>query len=291
MNSNIYLSQVDITVDLNELINILKPDITDIIFIAGSLIENITNTNSKGMGNRLSDIDIFILRSKENFDLNTKVSTEEYNFGSQKVKFKKYMGLGVDIEYFNINDILFVINQLNKLDFNACDKNKRLANWIEVPTGLSLLSFLSFIHRLYYSIPLYNIEGYTNLKSSINFYNYFRYMVMFYTLKMDSRYTDVLGNMEVREYYVAIEGSREILRYAIMTYLFSINESIDREKWIPLKLKNISTINKENLSIYNRYVELMFATSLKNEIDYKKNIEDIINFSEYIINYVNTKVI
>lgn len=282
----IYFEQLDKTIDLQKLKEMLEPYPSDIIFMSGSLVEGTINKNSKGMGNRLSDIDIFIIRLNENFVQNTSIDGTGYDYDTIKVSFKKFMGISVDIGYYPINEMLNIINQLNAIDFDNCEKDKRIRNWITLPNGMLMENFMSFLHRIYNSIPLQNVDKYCEFIKCINFSNYFKYMSLSYILWMDTRYPDVLGNLEIKEYQVAEEGAREVLRKTMAAYLFSRHESIDRDKWIPLKLKNISLVDTVSNRIYCRYVELLFKTSLKSDEDFKKNIEDIINLTEYTVSCI-----
>lgn len=57
----IEIKQRDITIAKKDILEILNYKKEDIIFLGGSLIEGSINKFSKGMGNKLSDIDVFIL--------------------------------------------------------------------------------------------------------------------------------------------------------------------------------------------------------------------------------------
>lgn len=285
----IYFKKLGKTININKIIETLNLFPTDIAFVSGSLVEEITNTNSKGMGNRLSDIDIFIIREKEYFFENTIIDGSGYDYNTLKVTFNKYMGISVDIECYYIGDLLNTIKQLNKIDFINCEKNKRVRNWIIPPHGVLLRNFMSFLHRLYYSIPLYNHEKYFNFKNNINYTNYFKYMSLLKILEMDNRYSDVLGNLEAKEYFVALLEGREMLNDAVASYLYYKKESIDRRKWIPLRLKNVSLLDKDSKYIYDEYSKLMFNSPLCKEQQYEKNIEDIMNLSEFIVAYIQNK--
>ena len=55
-----------VKVSITELLDGISYETQDVVFIAGSLVEGVTDPLAKGIGNRYSDIDVFVL--KEDFD-------------------------------------------------------------------------------------------------------------------------------------------------------------------------------------------------------------------------------
>lgn len=286
MKNTVYFSQINKEINVEKLAEILSLNPNDIAFIGGSLVEGSINDMSKGMGNRLSDIDVFILKNKDSL-ADVKCSDNlDYNSNNMIVKFYSFDGISIDTEIHSLEIINDIIKQLNAIDFNNCEDTKRLKNWIKTPKNFDLKKFLSFLHRLYYSIPIFNEVGYNEFKNSINFDNYFKYMSLFYISKLDVRYEDVIGNIESQQYIVAVEGAREILRYTMLSYLFSKKQSLDREKWIPLRMKNIASQDNASAKIFKRYYSLMFGSVMNSDSEFKNNAEEILDFSNYVIRQI-----
>lgn len=168
---------------------------------------------------------------------------------------------------------------MNAIDFSNCDKSKRLKTWITLPKGVLLERVISLLHRLYYSIPIYNIFGVVELKKMINYENYFKFSAQYYIQRMDLRYDDVLGNVKSGDRYVAVEGAREMLSCCMAAYILSKKESLDRVKWVPLRLKNIANYDETARKIYDRYCELLFSTVLDDQKSCELYVENVLFFS------------
>ena len=65
---------------------------SEVIFLSGSLIENI--------GNKFSDLDIFIIVEDTS---NITLTDYDDNYKELKIKFKEYIGVKCDIEIYNKN--------------------------------------------------------------------------------------------------------------------------------------------------------------------------------------------
>ncbi|QOW60934.1 hypothetical protein [Treponema pedis] len=288
MEEYILFPKLNKKIDYNSLVENLHPLENDMIFIAGSLVEEKVNINSKGMGNIFSDIDIFILRNTDK-DREFDISIEGYDYKSVKIDFKRINDINIDIEYYRQEDIYNLIQQLNKVDFLNCNRSRRLKTWIKLPNGIILDRFLSFLHRLYYSISIYNIYDLEILKKSINYKNYFKFSAQYYIQMMDMRYDDVLGNIKYGDQYVAVQEAREMLTYCMAAYIFSYEESIDRLKWVPLRLKNIAELDTTVYKIYLHYEKLLFNTILTNEQEIENYVEEVFNLLEYVVGIIRKK--
>ena len=115
----------------------------DFAYLSGSLIE--------GMGNTASDLDIFVIKD----DINNLDSQKiVYNNEVNKVSFEQFDKIGCDIEYWEKNYVIQIINQINKINFN--DTNQRALNLISTDK-LHFSDITSFIHRLISSELLYKL--------------------------------------------------------------------------------------------------------------------------------------
>lgn len=279
-----YFSALDKNIDLHSLADHFKLLENDIAFIAGSLVEGDVNPYSKGMGNRLSDIDVFIIRQNSDMEI---LSGADYSFSGIQGFFHDYERIGIDTEVYSSEMIDNLIDQLNSIDFSASEyAAKRLISWITLPDGIQLDKFLSFLHRLRYSICIWNIEGYTQLKEKINYKKYFQYQSLLYIEKADIRFEDIAGNIESGEYLVAVVAAREVMTFIIASYLFAQLESIDREKWIPLRLKNLAQKNIQTQKIYTRYFELICGSKSHDNEALREHAEDMIAFSNFVVRQI-----
>ncbi len=163
------------------------------------------------------------------------------------------------------------------------DTNTRTYNFLDLPEGFDLLKFTSFIHRFMNGIPIYNIENFDKIRLFFKTENYFKLMKRIAVNKVDIYYEDVVGNLENNQFEVAAMVARTILLETIKAYIFHKKTSIDRDKWIPLKIKNLSDFDIESAEIYRQFKRLFFEAKLDDEKSLKNNAEEILSFSNEII--------
>lgn len=278
----INLPQRNISFSKNEILEQINYYESDIVFISGSLVEGMLNKSSVGMGNCYSDIDVFILTHEID-----KYSGDKITYDKECVKahFNNFKGVSVDIEIYDINLIVDLVKQLDNINFN--DVDKRTHNLLNVPHNFDLNLFLSFIHRISNSMPLLNEHKYEDFKQTINMNNYSRLMRRIYINAVDNRYDDVVGNIDSKIGDVAVTVARSMVLKAIGSFIFFKNESIDREKWIPLKLHNIANYCLEANYIYEKFNEMYYGKSLKNNDEKIDNAENLLLFSNEIISKID----
>lgn len=280
MGEIIEIKQRNIAIDKNDILNILKYEKEDIIFLSGSLIEGSINELSKGMGNRLSDIDVFILAD----DINKiHKSSVDYDWDCFKIQFKRLYGISFDIEIHSKQVVLDLMQQLSKYKF---DDDTRTYNILKLPASLDLSKFTSFTHRLLNGLPIYNEEKFEEIKRNFNQDNYYKLMTRESINKVDINYEDVCGNLENGQVEVAAFIARGILMETMKAYIFYKKTSLDRDKWIPMKLKNLAQCDKQSAGIYEKFKKLYFEQMLDSEEALRTNAEKIIDFSNDIINEI-----
>lgn len=285
---NYYFETIDRTLDFKELRKRLELYEDDIAFIAGSLVEGSINRLSHGMGNKRSDIDVFIVRKKDRM---ADVSQEDgYDYGNHKVRFDRFDNIGVDIEYFAFEDIQELIIQLNNIDLSSKNGNLRLRNWIRMPNGMLLDNFLSFIHRFYYSINIGAEKNYEEMKQLIDYDCYFRYMVLRTITTLDNGYEDVIGNYEAGRWTVALYSARDMMNQALLAYCYSVRESLDKVKWVTLRMNNIADEDPKAEKIWRKYKKLVYEDIQTDDSSFKKNIEDSLNLTESIVEAVRKNI-
>ncbi|WP_066501614.1 hypothetical protein [Abyssisolibacter fermentans] len=280
MSDFIDIKQKNISIDKREILNILDYEKDDIIYLGGSLIESKVNKYSKGMGNRLSDIDVFIISS--NFEKIERTDVA-YDIGNVKTQFKRLYGISIDIEIFSKDVFLNLINELSNYEF---DSNTRTFNILSLPNGFDLFKFTSFIHRFLNGIPIYNENLFYAIKKDFNENSYYQLMTRICINNVDVKYEDVIGNIESKQAEVAVTTARTVLLETMKAYIFHKKTSLDRDKWIPIKLKNLAEYDKEAEKIYTRFKKLYFQEVLDSEKSLINNAEKIIDFSNQIISKI-----
>ncbi|TCT17488.1 hypothetical protein EDD68_1317 [Melghiribacillus thermohalophilus] len=244
----------------------LKKD--DLIFFSGSLVECI--------GNARSDLDIFVLYSKA-----SDRKTYDYDFGELKTEFKRVLEINCDIEYWPIEVLQNIIEQINNINFS---NDKRTINHLMIK-GYNFKQLSSLLHRFYVSVPHnQNTEMYLSIRETLNESNYFRMMTRFYINAVDNLYDDVIGTMENNDLLTSLHISKSMLVNSLMALLFSKSVSIDREKWVFKKLEKLSSTDKRIEDIYVKSIVHYFERigSLN------EDIEDIVTLSNNIIESIET---
>lgn len=280
MEGFIEIKQRNIIMNKNDILEILNYEKEDIIFLSGSLIEGSINKFSEGMGNKLSDIDVFILSD----DINKiEKSILDYDKDYLKTQFKRLHGISIDIEIYSKQLILQLMEQLNKYNFND---SKRTFNILSLPNGFDLFNFTSFVHRFLNGMPIYNEELFDEIKFRFNKDNYFKLMTRISVNKIDISYEDVIGNIQSGQLEVAVSIARNILLETMKAYIFHMKNSLDRDKWIILKIKNLAEHHEESHKIYKKFKRLYFEEKLDDDKCLQINAEEIIGFSNEIINKI-----
>jgi predicted nucleotidyltransferase len=276
----IKIEQRNITINRKDILETLDFNEDDIVFLSGSLIEGSINKLSRGMGNKLSDIDVFII--SKNID-DVKKASVTYDLGEFKTAFKRLYGISIDIEIFSEKAILGIIQELNKCKFENHEFTFKILN---LPKGFELFKFTSFIHRFLNGVPVYNEKGFNEIKAALNQDNYFKLMTRIAVNNIDMYYEDVAGNIQSNQLEVAVNVARQILIETMKAYIFSNKTSIDRDKWIPLKLKNLGENDKDVYKVYMKFKKLYFNEALDTEDKLRRNAEGILDFSNEIISKI-----
>ncbi|MEX3625414.1 nucleotidyltransferase domain-containing protein [Viridibacillus arvi] len=270
----IELKPINKQIDEKEILNLLNLKGNELVFLSGSLIQ--------GIGNRFSDIDIFVV--VEDFEELKKDETIVYNHDDIKTTFSSILGIGCDIEYWPLSTVKEIFNQINNLDKSDIDSPTLTQLDIK---GYSLNSLTSFVHRFLVGKPIHNANIYDELKASTNLDKFYQFMTRYYINLVDGFYNDATGNLDKGEYETALYLARDILIKTISAYVFSQNVTLDREKWAYLNLKNISKENKEAARILQKVDKVLFYKNLETAEDLKENAEQIIILINNIINIIS----
>ncbi|EJV74120.1 nucleotidyltransferase domain-containing protein [Bacillus cereus] len=273
--SSIHLSSISFELDKKKLIELINCNQDDVIFISGSLVE--------GIGNEKSDLDIFVLVD----DFENLNSNFDYNFNEVKLKFEKLNSLGCDIEFWPLKVVIELIEQINKIDFE--NPNLRSLNQIKI-TNYEFRKLSSFIHRFLVSECVFNDEKYNKLKDKINVPKFCRLMTRYNVNMVDNLYEDIIGNLEKKEDETAVIISKDFLMKTITAYLFSNLYTLDREKWIYIKLKILAENYIEAKGVLDDFQNLYFQRTFSAPNEARDLVEDIIYFSNDIVSKIENKL-
>ncbi|WP_142967703.1 hypothetical protein [Enterococcus casseliflavus] len=254
-------------ISLNDFKDNIKIYESDIVYLGGSLIEGSINKISSGMGNVFSDIDLFIIR-----DSNYYIETDyEYDFQGVKSFFTNIQNMNIDIEVYDVKEVYKIINSINNINFND---NKRTENILD--TTMSLFDVNSFLCRLFNSIPLKNISVYSDLKKSIYSDNFFDLYENHIINNIENSIEDIEGNIISEQYNVSLYAVRSAFLEYSKIYIMDYKEYIDRDKWVFLKMLNLSKENHDETisEFYNK----LFCSDVSSDIDKKIVIDETLSY-------------
>lgn len=246
------------TINKKDILDLLKIDKGDLVFISGSLVE--------GTGNNRSDLDIFVIQKDP--DPNLEI---DYAFENAKVNFGKIGKLNCDIEYWLFDDVNYIFSQLQKIDFE--NNNVRTSNRLEL-RGVSFTYLTSFIHRILVGECIKNEREFDLLMKDCAKEKYYKLMRLFWINSIDNKYEDIMGNFEIGEIKTAIILAKQALLESLAIIVFSNNTSVDRNKWNYIKCRMISEKDIQVKNLLNKFDMLYF--------DYNK-VKDDINLLENIL--------
>lgn len=246
----------------------------DFVYVSGSVIE--------GHGNKKSDLDIYVISHDiESVSSNTNIT---YNSNGVLTAFSKINEVSCDIEYWDVRNLNNLITQLDNI--NLTDLNMRVFNSLNVGT-IGFEDLLSFLHRFLKSQSIYNESIYNKYIDNLNDDTYFKISSLAHINLIDNFYDDITGNLQNEEYETALILANKTILKAMVVYLLGHKVSIDREKWLYIKLNQLSEYNFEAKNILDQFKELYFKSNLKTKSDYEEKTEQIIEFINKVISLSN----
>lgn len=262
-------------INLSKLQDVFSIHSTDIIYLSGSLIDGEINKYSTGMGNKKSDLDLFVIRDSDLFK-NTPCSYEQ---AFRKTDFISLDSWEVDIEIYDKNFIEKLKKHLSTLRLNA---NLRVDNIMKLSNDISEATITSFFNRLYNSFCIQNEKDYQDLLTNLDIESWINLKKISIVNNIENIYSDIIGNIEEENYEVALLCARQAFMLLAQYIVFSLGDFIDREKWIPIKIKNIVKYHAEYSDLMEAY-NILFFSDL-NDDKMKKNV------SENTIRYIQGKI-
>jgi hypothetical protein len=264
----------------SELLEKVRGNIDDCVFLAGSIIESQNMPYSDGMGNKLSDIDVFLLTD----DL-TRFKDSAYDYSDYRMDFVQLKDVKLDIEIYKKSFMIGGLKQLVDLKF---EQGVRALNLIKVSKHISIQRFLSFVHRMLTGSIIAGKELESFKNNGILRGNYFRILSRLAIGDMEGNYDDAIGNLDRNNLGVALFVARGILIDTVKLYLYSHKISLDRDKWVLLKLENLAKENEEAKAFYDKVFRFYYSSVVEQK-DLKNNIESILDFSNNTIRNYSKK--
>lgn len=273
----IYFKSLNQTLNLNELIKYLNIEKDTIAYLGGSAIEGKFFPKSKGMGNRLSDIDLYIILPNEKF----LKKYSSYTSISEKNDFFSLNGIPFDITYYKKEEIDLLISSINSLEIIP---NKRIFDIFEQKNGWNSYKVNEFINRLFHSIPLQNNDNYKTLLKDIDLNKYCKIYSQFLTTILDNNIIDIEGNLESNQFDTALFCTREVYMVFLKIIIYKNLDTVDRDKWISLKINNLNFVNKK--PVIEMYYKLFYDIKKDN---IKSSILECISFmNDYLLHEDNS---
>lgn len=257
-------------VSFNDIITEINPFKDDVVYLAGSLIEGIVGKYSNGMGNSYSDIDVFIIREHDKFLYTEAV----YDDVVKKTYFPRNLKNRLDVEVYDSDYVIRLSQILKSFTPSA---NERSWNILKnrLPAGNDLSFVVTYLNRFLNSICVHNNRQYEILREQTDFHKFFILKRDNLLVQADNAYPDVIGNLEVQQYDVALYCMREVYMYIVWAVLAHEGISFDRNKWLPLKFQNFVRETGKYTMLWSVYVNL-FRSDLSDNIQCAINIKHAI---------------
>ncbi|NOW07499.1 hypothetical protein OD350_26370 [Clostridium beijerinckii] len=230
-----------------------------IVYLAGSTVE--------GFGNKKSDIDVYVIcdRIREKFHdkSNTKgvVCYEDNSIVHNII----IGGVRYDFEYWERQDVVDIINRLNKIDFLSESYIEQLKD-----------DEFDLIHRLKYGQPIINNEKFKQLYNSINFENLGFSKAASLSTIYDGYLEDVEGMLMSNDLGSAFFAVRQLVDIAVNSYLAIKGETNPGKKWTYRKLNRYKQTSGDN-NLLEEYIDLQ--TRSYNEQLIRNYVKECMKFS------------
>ncbi|MGL5378391.1 hypothetical protein [Clostridium sp.] len=245
------LKEIDLSID----------DILKTISFADDSIVILYTSHLEGLGNKSSDLDIYVISKSDNNEINL----TEKRKGEKWVTDIKYIkNISLDIEYWNIQDVYNIVN-------NISDSTKQLNT-----------DYLTFINRLMVGEAINNLSLANEIKEVISKSNFKKNVLKEMILTSNSWLDDAIKMFNAKEYLCSLLCTNYSLDFALQSNNIKNGIYTLKSKWIPKIAYNI--INDKE--IYKQYIEIQFFTNI-NESNIKNHIENKILLIQNILSIIN----
>ncbi|MBL6440130.1 hypothetical protein JNE33_06360 [Streptococcus suis] len=270
MIDELYITKINKTIDFNNLREHLNLFTDDIAYLGGSLIDGEVNKYSKGLGNKYSDLDIFIIRESSKFQ----DSDSTYAGKFKKIDFLELPEYGIDIEIYDRQFIENLILSVNNIELVS---DQRVSNSFVIDDSFDYADISTFFNRFRNSICIFNENEFDLLKNKLVLSKWLELQKYSIINLIENLYADILGNLDEKNYDVAVMCTRDAYLLLIKYIVFSLGDTVDRDKWLSVKLRNIVKYHpsyQELESLYN----ILFFGDLSNDDSKLKVCKDSIKF-------------
>ncbi|MBZ2040306.1 hypothetical protein [Streptococcus sanguinis] len=270
MKNELYITKIDKKLDLNNLKAHLKLFPDDIAYIGGSLIDGQINKYSEGLGNKYSDLDIFIIRESSKF----LDSNSTYAGKFKKIDFLELPEYGIDIEIYDRQFIENLILSVNNIELAS---NQRVSNSFVIDDSFDYIDISTFFNRFRNSICIFNENEFGLLKNKLVLSKWLELQKYSIINLIENLYADILGNLDEKNYDVAVMCTRDAYLLLIKYIVFSLDDTVDRDKWLSVKLRNIVKYHPSYQELESLY-DILFFGDLSNDDSKLKVCQDSIKF-------------
>lgn len=280
MKEYITLDKINKKINKQEVLKMLNVKEKDIVYVGGSLIESQVNPISHRIGNEYSDLDLFILRTHEDYSNSDCVYMSEV----KRTFFTRYNGVGCDIEIFDVQVIDKIIKSISEIEIK---EDKRILNTLELPNGWGLEDVNEFLTRFMYGIPLNCEKEYEEIKKSIQMSKFFKLLQYDNLQRIDNAIEDIRGNLIEGERETALILCREVSLMLIDFILASEYIMNDRMKWAYIKMENIVQEKSDYKEIFHAIKKIQFE-DINESID--TEIKGFLSLTEDIVQNIFIEV-
>ncbi|CAH0417527.1 hypothetical protein WFA24289_01869 [Periweissella fabaria] len=257
---------------------------SDIVYVAGSLVEGEISSIGFGMGNEYSDIDLFVIKTNAEPSNNI----HSYSVNNRRFDFKKIQGKHFDVETYDIQQLVEIFNSIKSVDFGL---NKNLKKQIKLPSGWTFTTLNSIIHRLFMSCSIQNDSQYKELKQKLDLKKYQKIYFGILMNRIDDATSDVMGNLtDFASRTTAMYVIRQSYVHLLEMILLTQGYTNDRPKWSFLKFNNLLQQYEQYREVWNWYQKVHFEGINLEKESSKIVIEDAQIFLNEYIEYLEEKI-
>lgn len=238
-----------------DLYNKIVTNKNDIVFLSGSLFDN--------LGNARSDLDIFLITD----DFHPLLQNERVQDQNIIINDKRY-----DLSIFSRSLIEETERVLRKLDFN----NPHNYFPRQLHPQISNYEICTMVHRLKKGEVIFNSDEFSKILKQFPFSLYINWMIRLKMNEYDGLYEDVLGSLESHDLLTAGELVQQQLHLVAQLILLSAGQTFDRDKWVLRKLFQVSQKDAVSMSLFEEFLEVKRSITIGDEL----NILEAIRFCE-----------
>ncbi|HEM3869270.1 TPA: hypothetical protein U1U99_002257 [Streptococcus suis] len=103
-----------------------------------------------------------------------------------------------------------------------------------------------------------NEQAYLDVKKNINIAKWQEFQKNYLINSIENTLEDAVGNLEENKYEIAVLCTRNAFLDLVRYTIFFLHDLTDREKWLYIKLTNISIYHKEYKEMYKRFLSFLF---------------------------------